>query len=206
MLRIYGSPRSRVYRCIWMARELGVEFEHVAMAPGEARSREYLAINPNGRFPSLVDGDVVMWESLAINLYLAKKFDNGLAPRTLEEEAETWKWSFWGATECEPSSVMLLYFKYPPPKVVVSEAQRAAAERKLKELLPVLDGVLADRPYLLGERFTVADLNVAGVLSSAKFGGFDFSYLPHAREWLRECFDRPAQRASVRTMIGSTPP
>ena len=84
-LRIYGIARTRAFRALWMANELGLDYEHlpIEIGAGGARSPEFLAINPNGRLPFIVDNGFVLFESLAITLYLAKKHSNGkLYPRT----------------------------------------------------------------------------------------------------------------------------
>src|SRR6476659_1797800 len=86
-LRIYGIARTRAFRVLWMANELGLDYEHLPIEIGAAgaRSPEFLAINPNGRLPFIVDNGLVLFESLAITLYLAKKHSNGkLYPETLE--------------------------------------------------------------------------------------------------------------------------
>ena len=74
-LRIYGIARTRAFRALWIAKELGIDYEHVPIEIGEAGARkaEYLAVNPNGRLPAIEDDGFVLWESLAITLYLAKK-------------------------------------------------------------------------------------------------------------------------------------
>ena len=79
MLKIYGIPRSRAFRTLWMAKELGLDYENVAtdMGKGETRTPEFLAINPNGHIPAIDDDGFVLWESIAINLYLAKKHASG---------------------------------------------------------------------------------------------------------------------------------
>src|SRR5215468_3696186 len=102
MLRIYGVARTRAFRAIWMAKELGLDYEHIAIEIGAAGARkpDYLAINPNGRLPSIDDDGFILWESLAINLYLAKKHGR-LCPATLEGEAKAWQWSLWAANEVE---------------------------------------------------------------------------------------------------------
>src|SRR5262249_24511505 len=103
-LRIYGVARTRAFRAIWMAKELGLDYEHVPIeiGPAGARKPEYLALNPNGRLPTIEDDSFVLWESQAITLYLAKKHSpGGLYPATLEGEAKAWQWSLWAANEVE---------------------------------------------------------------------------------------------------------
>ena len=97
-LRIYGVARTRAFRALWMAEELGLDYEHIPIEIGEAGARkpEFLAINPNGRLPAIDDDGFVLTESLAITLYLAKKYSSGkLYPATLQAEARVWQWSLW---------------------------------------------------------------------------------------------------------------
>jgi glutathione S-transferase len=96
-LKIYGVPLSRAYRALWMANELGLDYENVPIhfADGSAKTPEYLAVNPNGRIPAIDDNGFKLWESMAINLYLAKKHGSGLLPKTMEDEAHAIQWSFW---------------------------------------------------------------------------------------------------------------
>jgi glutathione S-transferase len=199
MLKIYGIPRSRAFRTLWLAKELGIDYENVAidMTKGETRTPQYLAINPNGHIPAIDDDGFVLWESMAINLYLAKKYgDAGLYPSRLEDEARAWQWSFWGMTEVErPVLTALMH------RALLPEAQRDAAladrnEQELGRPLMVLDQAVAASPYLLGEQFTIADLNVASILSWARPARIDLSRVPKMAEWFRRCGERPAARAA----------
>src|SRR5215472_13124863 len=104
-LMIYGSARSRTMRVLWMAEELGLEFRHEPLEWNDPwlKSAEFLAINPTGAIPAIDDDGVALSESLAINLYLAKKHSLGrLYPATLEGEAQVWRWSLWAQGELEP--------------------------------------------------------------------------------------------------------
>src|ERR1700746_3038292 len=101
-LKIYGVARSRAFRTLWMAKELGLDYEHIKVdfATGETRTLAHLALNPNGHIPVIDEDGFVLWESMAINLYLAKKHSLGrLYPSRLEDEARVWQWSFRGMTE-----------------------------------------------------------------------------------------------------------
>jgi glutathione S-transferase len=199
-LKIYGVARSRAFRTLWMAAELGLPYEHVKIdfADGGARRPAYLAINPNGHVPAIDDDGFALWESMAINLYLAKKYGSGaqgLYPQRLEHEARAWQWSFWGMTEVErPALTALLNRIGPEDKRDAGAADEA--ERALAAPLRVLDAAVATQPYLLGEHFTVADLNVASILSWARQARVDLSAFPKAVEWLRICHDRPAAQAA----------
>src|SRR6187401_142709 len=109
-LKVYGTPMSRAARTLWMCRELGLDFENVPVhfADGSSKTPEYLAINPNGRIPAIQDGDFTLYESMAINLYLARRHPGPLMPTTLEDEALAWQWSFWVMTEVEKPLVTVL--------------------------------------------------------------------------------------------------
>jgi glutathione S-transferase len=197
-LKIYGVARSRAYRVLWMAAELGLDYEHVKIdfADGGTRRPDYLRINPNGHVPAIDDGGFVLWESMAINLYLAKKHSTGrLYPANLEDEARAWQWSFWGMTEVERPALTVLLNRIGPEDRR-DPAAAGAAERALAGPLGVLDGVLAATPYLLGPDFTVADLNLASILAWARQARVGLAAFPKTEAWLKACHDRPAaQRA-----------
>ena len=197
-LRIYGIARTRAFRALWIAEELGLDYEHLPIEIGDAgaRSPQFLAINPNGRLPFIDDGGFVMFESLAITLYLAKKHSAGkLYPAALEAEAKAWQWSFWAIAEVDRGvNIWSLHAVRLPP------AERDAAKRDeaLKVVAPpfrVLDAAVGKQRYLLGDDFTVADLNVAAVISRAV--DMDLGAAPNLKAWLSRCLDRPAARRAL---------
>jgi glutathione S-transferase len=196
-LRIYGLARTRAFRVLWMAHELGLEYEHIPVEIGAAGARtpEYLAVNPNGRLPAIDDGGFILWESLAITLYLAKKHGR-LYPATLAGEAKAWQWSLWAVQEVDRGvNIWSLHAVRLPP--ADRDPERLA--EALKVLAPpfeVLDRALAQRPYLLGPDFTVADLNVAAVISRAI--DMDLAATPRLAAWLERCLERPAAVAAGR--------
>jgi glutathione S-transferase len=194
-LQIYGVARTRAFRALWIAEELGLAYEHRPIEIGEAGARtpEFLALNPNGRLPVIVDGDFVLPESLAITLYLAKKYSLGtLYPAKLQDEARLWQWSFWALVEIDRGvNIWSLHAVRLPPH----ERNAGLREEALKVLaapFAVLDKALAESAYLLGADFTVADLNVAAVVSRAI--DMDLSASPHLKNWLMRCLERPAAR------------
>lgn len=195
-LDVYGVAQSRTARVLWMVRELGLEFQHhdIGFRTGETTTPEFLAINPNARIPAIVDGDLKLWESMAINLYLARKHGGPLQPATLEDEARATQWSFWVMTEVEKPLLAMLF-----NRAILPEDQRQAdvadrSEEDLQRPLKVLDGEVSKRPYLLGQDFTVADLNVASVLTWAKVAKLDLSSYPAIADWLDRCTARPAAK------------
>jgi len=197
-LQIYGVARTRAFRALWIAEELGLAYEHRPIEIGEAGARtpEFLALNPNGRLPVIVDGDFVLPESLAITLYLAKKYSLGtLYPAKLQDEARLWQWSFWALAEIDRGvNIWSLHAVRLPPH----ERNAGLREEALKVLaapFAVLDKALAQSAYLLGADFTVADLNVAAVVSRAI--DMDLSASPHLKNWLMRCLERPAARKAL---------
>ena len=198
-LKIYGIARSRAFRTLWMAKELGLDYEQIKIdfATGETRTPAHLALNPNGHVPVIDDDGFVLWESMAINLYLAKKYGAGsLYPTSLEDEARAWQWSFWGMTEVERPVLTALF-----NRALLAENKRDAeaadaAEKQLVQPLRVLDGALAQSANLLGVDFTVADLNVTSILSWARPAQIDLSPFPEVAKWLQICAERPAARAA----------
>ena len=197
-LRIYGIARTRAFRALWVAKELGLDYQHLPIEIGDdgAKSAEFLAINPNGRLPVIVDGDFVLFESLAITLYLAKKHSSGkLYPATLEGEARAWQWSLWAVTEVDRG---VNIWSLHAVRLLPRERNATLREEALKVIaspFKVLDAALAKQPYLLGNDFTVADLNVAAVISRAV--DMDLSAWPHLKDWLTRCLDRPAAREAL---------
>jgi glutathione S-transferase len=192
-LKVYGVAGSRAYRVLWMVNELGLDYEHVPIhfGDGSAQSPEYLAINPNGRIPAIDDDGLKLWESMAINLYLAKKHRN-LYPDTLEGEAQALQWSFWVLTEVEKPALAALLHRMFLPEEKRDPKLADEGEQQLQKPLNVLDQALAKTGYLVGSRFSVADLNVASVLSWARLARVDLSAFPHVSQWLAAALQRPA--------------
>jgi len=198
-LKIYGIPRSRAFRTLWMAKELGLDYENVPIGTGgdQTRTPDFLKINPNGHIPAIDDDGTILWESMAINLYLAKKHSAGeLYPTRPEDEARAWQWSFWGMTEVERPVLTALFHRAILPEDKRDAALADESERQLAAPLKVLDGAVAHTPYLLGEHFTVADLNVASILSWARPARIDLGGVPKMADWFKRCADRPAARAA----------
>ena len=198
-LRIYGIAASRAIRALWMAEELGLAYEHVPIhyrddpdGPLGKNNPEFRRANPLGRVPAIDDDGYALWESMAINLYLARKHGKGLWPATVEGEGLAFQWSFFAVTEIDPA-----INEWARHAIVLPEAERdpkvaSAALEKLQRPLAVVDAALAHRPYLAGGAFTVADLNLAGALFRAR--RMDHAARPNLARWLADCFARPAAR------------
>jgi glutathione S-transferase len=211
MLTIYGVFRSRASRNLWLANELGLAFRHVpvvqryrlsdAQAEGclHSRSPEFLEVNPNGHIPTIDDDGLVLHESLAINLYLAKKHGGRLAPANVAEDGQMTMWSLWAATEVEPHSLQIVVHRVDKPQAERNEHIVAAAVEALRAPFKVLDDALAATGFLVGGRFTVADINVAEVVRYAMPAPELFAANPRVATWLATCHARPAFKAMMAT-------
>ena len=198
MIVLYGIARSRAQRCIWMLEELGQPYrlETVTYRGGGTRTPDYLAVNPNGKIPALRDGDLVLWESLAINLYLAEKYGGGLWPATVEDRGRAGQWSHWAMGELEGHLLTMLEAA-PEGEAEEVSAAVADAEAALKKPLSILNDALSGRPHLLGADFSVADLNVAVIAAWGLWAGMDLSPHPALHIWLTACLERPAARKMI---------
>lgn len=194
-LTIYGSPRSRTMRVLWMATELGLEYTHVPHGFDDPvlKQPEFLALNPAGAIPTIVDDGFPLSESLAINLYLSKKYGRGeptrLYPSTPQGEADAWRWSLWAQGHLEP------WVQKDRLLADLIEAIGDRARGMIESALSVLERALDERAWLGGEHFGVADLNVAGVLSPSRSTPLDLSRYARVAGWLERSYSRPAARA-----------
>jgi len=197
-LRIYGIARTRAFRALWIAEELGLAHEHLPIEIGDAGARapEFLKINPNGRLPFIDDDGFVLFESLAITLYLAKKYSAGkLYPGTLQGEAKAWQWTSWALNEVDRGVNIWSLHAVRLPEAERDAAKRDEALKVVAGPFKVLDSALANHSYLLGGEFTVADLNVVAVISRAV--DMDLSAVPNLKAWLSRCLERPAARKAL---------
>jgi glutathione S-transferase len=195
MTKLHGTSRSRSARSLWALEELGVAYEHNPMPTTDAKSAAHLKLNPNGHVPVLEDDGVVLWESMAINLYLADKYGkNSLWPADAGGRAEAYKWSFWAMTEVEPHLLTILRNRVMAPPENRDEKAAQAAVEALKAPLNALEGSLKGKEYLLGKNFTIADLNVAAVMSWIPMMKLDLSSTPTVAAWLQKCLGREANK------------
>jgi glutathione S-transferase len=193
MLRIHGNARSRALRTLWMVGELGLDYDHNDVLPRApaVRSPEFLALNPNACVPVIEDDGFVLAESMAINLYLAKKHGK-LYPADAHNEALAWQWSFWETDRLDRQIVTYANHSAVLPEAQRNPAQAKAAWDEMVPALDVLEGALAKSHWLAGNEFTVADLNVAAALYRGLF--LDLARWPTVTAWLQRCWDRPAAK------------
>ncbi len=209
MLTIYGVYRSRATRTLWLAGELGLNFKLVpviqarrvedplaANAPMNTLTPSFLAINPMGTIPCIEDEGMVLYESMAINLYLARKHGTAVAPADLAEDAQMMQWSFFAATEIETNALKIS--STVSEGLANTDAGQAVIEvaaRLLRRPFKVLEQHLSENEYLVGNRFSVADINVAEVVRYAQAHTPLFEANPAVKSWLDRCQSRAAFKA-----------
>jgi glutathione S-transferase len=188
-LTIYGTTDSRTMRVLWAASELGLDFRHVPydVTDPVLKQPQFLAINPAGAIPAIDDDGFTLGESLAIILYLAKKYGRPpLYPATLEGEAEVWRWTLWGLAHLEP---------WVQGDVLLKDAIAAIghlAKPFLERSCTLLEKTLSGRPWILGDDFTAADLTVGAILSPSRAAKLPLARYPNIRAWHLRCYRRPA--------------
>lgn len=209
MITLYGVYRSRASRPLWLLAETGTPFTHVpviqayrladaaaADAPLNTASPAFLAINPQGQIPAMVDGDLTLTESLAITLHLARKYGGALGPATDAEAALMEQWALFAATAVETPALEILYTQGAGgDKTAEGQAAIAVNAEKLRRPLRRLQGHLAAHDWLVADRFTAADINTAECLRYAQGHPKLLAEFPAVKDWLDRCQSRPAFKA-----------
>jgi glutathione S-transferase len=194
-LTIFGTSKSRAFRVLWAAQELQLDFVH---EPIDWRTcgqdPEYLAINPTGSIPCIRETDFVLAESLAINLYWARKHDR-LWPQSQENQALAAQWSFWAATSLEPLYVDWATHTRWLPQHLRQPALAEQAMQNLARPLNRLDTALREKTWLLEDQFSIADLNVAAVISQLR--GEPTAPWPEVSAWLSRSAERHAYKSAT---------
>lgn len=201
MIKIYGSISSSAARCIWMAAEIEQEYEIVPVdfRTGEHKSEAYLRLNPNGKIPVVVDGDFVIWESVAINTYFAEKYKPELLGKNVYEHGHVYQWSYWAVVNlARPVEVLSIQkFRNTP-----DNDETAKARMEIDRFLPVLEGALVGKDHLVGSEFTIADLNAGSNIAVLTWIGIDLAMYPNILRWFATMSQRPAFQKSVGSVVG----
>ena len=200
MIKLYGISASRAFRPMWLMEEIDLDYELIPVdfRKGENRTKDYLAINPNGKIPTLIDDDLVLYESMAINLYLAKQYGGNFYPDDPAQEALANMWSYWVMTEVEHSLLTILLNTRLLPE---EQRKPERIERNLLLLekpFSVLNDALEGKTFLIGEAFSIADLNVAAVISWCRPARVNLKRWPNMKNWLERCISRPAFKQATR--------
>lgn len=199
MLKLYGTPPTRTLRVIWLLNELGLEYEScpVDLMQGEARKQPFLDLNPAAKVPVLVDGDVVLTESAAIQLYLAEKHpEAGFVPESLVDRGQMYRWMFFLMTEIEQPlwRIARHTFVYPEGQRIPEDV--SLARRECLEMVAVLEAHMAGREFILGDRISVADFNAAYTLDWANEEGM-LDNSPRLVRYLQAMYARPTAPPTI---------
>lgn len=192
MLKIYGVKPSRVARCLWALEELGLAYEQIAVT--DKRARDFLALNPLGKTPVLVDGDFVLTESVAINGYLVAMQPTPLLPDDPHQRARIGQWSSWALTEVEfHFTVMIRELRRAGLAGEAPDADLVAScLAGVTDTLGALEQHLAaGNAYVAGENFTIGDVNAAFPIAAIA-PRIDMGAFPKIADWLARCTGREA--------------
>ncbi len=208
MVTLYGVARSRASRPLWLLAEIGMEYRHVPViqryriTEAEAAERlnsasaEYVAINPQAQVPCMTDGDLVLTESLGINLYLAAAYGGDLGPRDAAEQALMVQWALQAVTGIEgPALEILTVQGTGGADTREGQAAISLAAEKLRRPMARLEAHLAENAWMMGARFTAADINTAECLRYAAGHAPLMAEFPVLTAWLDRCQARPGFKA-----------
>lgn len=192
-MKLYEFGPTRSIRARWILQELGVDFDavRVNLAAGEHRKADFIGLNPAGKVPVLVDGDLILNESAAIVLYLAEKYpDFGFMPADLRLRGEVYRWIFFAVTELEQPLWRIARHTALNREEDRLPAEAALARRDFLPMAAVLEGHMRERTYVVGDRVSAADFLVAYTLDWAGeaqlLGGF-----PTLRAYVERMYARP---------------
>ena len=195
MLKLYGQYRSRAFRVAWLLKESSIPYEHVNVTinveGATCKEPSYVALNPNARVPTIDDDGFVLWESAAINLYLAEKYRSPLWPKDMQGKGRAYQWAFFIANDVEPHMITVMQHRlmFAPEKR--NPALADAADEKLQPRLKVLDDFLRKNAFFDIDRWGLADFMVASVCYSFTVMKYDLSKYPHFQKWLMASIERP---------------
>lgn len=193
-MKLYGLGPARSLRVLWALQELGAEFEFVPVDPraGEHQRPDFLRLNPAGKIPVLVDGDMVLTESAAIVLYLAEKYpEKGLLPTDLKARAQVYRWIMFAMTELEQPLWRISRHTVIYPEDKRLPADIALASQEFVAMAAVLDRHMEGRQFIVGDGITVADCVTAYLMDWAN----EFHHLidgcPQLLAYLERMYARP---------------
>ena len=198
MLKIYGQPRSRAFRVLWMAKEAGIAYEHIPVSimveNAQCKEQWFVDLNPNARVPAIDDDGFVVWESAAINLYLAEKYKSALFPATPQGRGRMLQWAFFTANDVEPPMITMFQNRvlFPPEKRNAALAD--AAEAQLLGKLAILEHHLSKHAFFGGDTWDMADFMVASVVYTLTAIKYDLAKFPKLSAWLMASIERPAAK------------
>lgn len=195
MIKLYGNPYSRANRVRWALEETGVLYEEelVTLDSQGTKSKDFTKINPNSRIPVINDDGLILFESIPICLYIAKKYGlESIYVEDIKEEGLVFQWSVWAMTELEKyneiASLHMTWYKEPQKDTKIGEN----AQNEIRRCLNILEDAIKDNGYLVGKRFTIADIIVTEVLTGIVFSKVSLDSFPVIRNYLNENLSRPS--------------
>jgi glutathione S-transferase len=199
-LVLYYAPMSSAVTVHWALEELGVPYEKVKVDLAVPRGPEFLALNPNGKVPTLVHDGTPVFESVAILIHLGESFgvERGLFPPPGAARAAALQWLVW----CNVSvgEALSRFLRNTSDRIPAEQRNAAAGEvarQEVEALLDILDAALAKQPFLAGGRFGLADVHLAGVATYLGMVGFDVKRRLATADWLERCTSRPGFAAAM---------
>lgn len=204
MLKLYDSTKNPNSRKIHsLANEIGVTLNVVPvdLMAGEGQRPEYLKINPNGKIPALVDGQHCVWESNAILAYLSSQYGNHIfIPLDAKTRSHMDQWLFWQSSHLQPAIGKIAMERIYKKRYHLGEFDEISLNLGLQELdrfAGVLNGTLADRPYVIGSTLTLADFAIAGSFASRQEANISLEKWEYLGRWLTSIENRPAWRKTL---------
>tara|TARA_Y100000385_G_C12875069_1_gene543262 strand:- start:210 stop:821 length:612 start_codon:yes stop_codon:yes gene_type:complete len=194
MITIYGSPKTSAGRCFWTLEEVCQNYEakSISLKENEHKSEEFLRVNPNAKIPALVDGDFTIWESMAINMYLADTYKPELLGTSSKERGLTSQWTLWANGDLQTPLIEIFIQKVFVPEEKRSQEVIDKAISKLPDLFNTIEMALDKTKFLASDEFTLADLNTESVVKICDRIGFDLSKYKNIQAWRSAISERPA--------------
>ena len=195
-MKLYSiQPSNNARRVRATAEHLGIALEIIDQPMAEMKTPPYLALNPNGKVPTLVDGDLTLWESRAIMQYVASKKPSAFWPTDDRRRAEISKWQFWDAAHLTRGTGAYAYENLVKKIFMKQEAdpvQLAVGEREWRTCAPILNAQLEGKTWILGDELTLADFSVGACFSFAEASGLPWNDYPHIKAWYSRLSEVPA--------------
>jgi glutathione S-transferase len=201
MVKLYGQYRSRAFRVAWLLKESNIPYEHVNVTinveGATCKDPNYVALNPNARVPTIDDDGFVMWESAAINVYLAEKYESPLWPADMHAKGRMYQWAFFIANDVEPHMITVMQQRVMLAPEKRNPALANESDAKLQPKLRILDDHLAKTRYFGVDRWDMADFMVASVTFSFTVMKYDLSGYPNFQRWLMASLERPKAKEAI---------
>ncbi|MBT0957238.1 glutathione S-transferase N-terminal domain-containing protein [Alphaproteobacteria bacterium KMM 3653] len=206
-MQLLGRATSvNVQKVLWALAELGIAYDREDMggAFGGLETEAYGAMNPNRRVPTLIDGDLVIWESNAVVRYLAQNYGNGaLAGANAADRVRADMWMEWFQNNCYADVIALFYQTVRLPASQRDPAKRDAAAQSLTKTLGMLEDHLAGNSFVAGEALSMGDIIIGSFLYRYYTMDFTRADLPNLAAYYARLTERAAYRSTVMTSYES---